>query len=200
MFGNKSVLSNSLLIAFLISFCFLVFSCASSKMEIQKNPSIPNPEYKKLAVLANSTDIEERRTAEKIFITRLVENGIGAESCIEIIPPIIEYTDEEITRTLKERKIQAVLIIYSGDKMITSIVPTISPESSSGGYTLINSKKYTVTVVDLSTGENSFCTTIDATTLEDRFYPTWEALLHSLANKTIQTMQKNSIIKPVKKQ
>jgi hypothetical protein len=171
-------------------------------MEIQTNPSIPKPEYKKLAVFANLADIEERRTAEKIFITRLVENGIVAESSIEIIPPIKEYTDEEITRILKERQIPAVLIIYSGDKMITNIVPAtaLTIPFLSGTYMLINSKKYIVKVVDLSTGENSFCATIDATTLEDRFYPNLEALLHSLANKTIQTMQKNSIIKPVKKQ
>ena len=216
MFGKKSVLHNSLLIAFLISFCFLVFSCASSKMEIQTNPSIPKPEYKKLAVLANIADIEKRRTAEKIFITSLAKKGIAADSCIEIFPSIKEYSDKEIkeiARVLNEREIQAVLII-DFDETINNFFSVNSPKEpppvSGGGRSIYItvaeelmqtvSANYIVKVVDLATGENSFYATDCASALSGGVYTNWEALLHSIANKTIQTMLKNSIIKPVKKQ
>jgi hypothetical protein len=172
-------------------------------MEIQTNPSIPKPEYKKLAVLVNSADIEERRTGEKIFIKSLAKKGIAAESCIEVFPTIKDYSDKEIkdiASILNEHKIQAVLIIdieFSG--IIYNLVYYLnpSPSSVSTSPSLINTAytKYIVKVVDLATGKNSFYATADATGGADTI---WEALLHSLANKTIQTMQKNSIIKPVK--
>jgi hypothetical protein len=216
MFGKRLVLSNSLLIAFLISFCFLVFSCASSKMEIQTNPSIPNPEYTKLAVLAlANVDIEKRRSAEKIFITSLAKKGISAESCIEMFPSIKEYSDKEIkeiARVLNERKIQAVLIIDFGETIndfFRDTSPTTPPTTVSDrpvrGIVLETpiqtvSANYIVKVVDIATGENSFYATDVVTSLSGGIYTNWEALVNPIANKTIQAMQKNFIIKPVKKQ
>lgn len=189
------------LLILLISFLLFV-SCATTKISSFKNPDIDFSNYQKMLILGNSRDIDFRKTIETDLVTAFTEQSIGAVSCIELISPVKEYTDEEIQKILSENNIDgylSVAVVTASEE--SAYVPQTSytnyrsqyvngqlistPYTSTyGGYSVSYPKaSFEIILTDIKTGQIAFKATANS---EGDEFSDMKTISKSLAKKIVE--------------
>lgn len=74
-----------------------------------------NSKYKRILVIAPYDDLELRDGVETLFARELSNRPVVAYKGIDVLPPLKEYSYEDISRILNERDIQSVLVVCITD-------------------------------------------------------------------------------------
>ncbi len=91
--------------------CFLLSSCATTKLTAIKDPSVSPRVYHNILVAAPFPDLESRQTAEGVFVARLSESGVGAHPSLSVLFPGKEYTAEEYAKLVLDSGADAMLVV-----------------------------------------------------------------------------------------
>lgn len=97
-------------LSFIGLFIFVFVSCTSVNIDSVKNEETYVSECSNVAVFANVSDISLRKVFEEKTVKQLIQYGKNADSSINYIPPVKDYTDEEIKEKLISSNFDSVLI------------------------------------------------------------------------------------------
>ena len=81
---------------FIIS--FLLFGCASTKMTSFKDPDYQQANFKRILIIANTTDLEKRQKLESKMVIEFSKVGVFALESYNIFPPTRELSNEDKIR------------------------------------------------------------------------------------------------------
>ena len=100
-----------------ILFLFLFSSCASVATNVTaiKNPEAQQVKLKKILVVAFIPDLDFKITTEKNVAIELTSLGIEAIPSVQLLPPVKKYSAEDFLKTIKQNKIDGVLMIEIED-------------------------------------------------------------------------------------
>ncbi|HBY57394.1 MAG TPA: hypothetical protein DEG96_05980 [Candidatus Atribacteria bacterium] len=128
------------LILILIITLWLI-GCAKTKLDTVKNPELSHIKFEKILIVAPFTDIGLRRQTENVFVSKFASADMTAVSSLELIPPIKEYTDQELLNILDQNRIDGILTVALKDFWTTkSYVPRSS--STHGSASLYGNSLY----------------------------------------------------------
>ena len=106
---KKIIVFSSLLIA-------LVFAgCASTDISSVYQPNIKSEDFSYMMVAVPFQDLNLRKESETLFLNYMNASGIRAIRAIDVLPPIKQYSTEEISSILKKNGVTAVMIISLSD-------------------------------------------------------------------------------------
>jgi len=127
-------------ILFLIFAMFLV-GCADTTLNTIKNPELSQIKFGKILVVAPFSDIGLRKQTEDAFIAKFNLSGMSAISSIQRIPPVRDYSEQELLNILEQDKIDGILVVGLKDYWTSqSYVPKSS--SSQGTASLYGNSLY----------------------------------------------------------
>ena len=120
--------------AILIPLCVFAAGCATSKITAFRDPAYPNARFSRIAVFALNMDLESAVEVERQTCSRLAPGG-----CVPgktILPPIREYTADEVRERLTASGAEAVLVIgLASDDSNTQYLGTWSQSSATASGT-----------------------------------------------------------------
>ncbi|RXG66011.1 hypothetical protein ES695_05115, partial [Candidatus Atribacteria bacterium 1244-E10-H5-B2] len=116
-----------LIIAFLIFAMFLV-GCAKTTLTTIRNPELFQIKFGKILVVAPFSDIDLRKQTEEAFIAKFNLSGVNAISSMQRIPPVKDYSEQELLKILEQDKIDGILVAGLKDYWTSQ---TYVPKSSS---------------------------------------------------------------------
>lgn len=123
-------------IKYFINFGFLLFlfGCASTRMTSFKDPDYQNTEFKRMLVVANTNDLEDRQKLEFKMVEAFSEAGVYALESYKLFPPTRELTDEEKVDLLLKNDIDAFISISVGESGVSEVyVPQTSSTTKTKG-------------------------------------------------------------------
>lgn len=120
-----------LLILILIIF---IVGCASTKMTSFKDPDYQNTEFKRILVVANTNDLEDRQKLESKMVEDFSEVGVYALESYKLFPPTRELTDEEKVDLLLKNNIDSFISISVGESGVSDVyIPQTSSTTKTEG-------------------------------------------------------------------
>lgn len=99
------------LIAWVLPVALLGCSPASTELHDVVDPDFRDKSYDRVMMAAKYTDLAQRETTETIFREQFADLQAAALGSLDILIPTREWKDEEIFPLLKDRGIDAVLMI-----------------------------------------------------------------------------------------
>ena len=141
----KRIASKVIIIAFVI---ISLISCATTSLTSIKNHDYDITKPKKLMIFASSQDLSFKKTVEQAFFEAFFEKGYLSFQSIELLPPIRQYTNEEITKIYQNNNIDGLLIIivmdeYSEKEYVPQISTTTTSKNIYGNKIYGQSQTYT---------------------------------------------------------
>jgi len=141
-----------------------------------KNPKLPQVKFNKILVFFNTSDIGTRGELEDIITEKFNLLGIDAISSMKLIPPIAEYSEQEISEILDRNKIDGILVVEAESEETSQVYipkttstksfvqPNITPYSSNiyyqsytteegGYYVSMYVLKSKISLIDRKSGE-----------------------------------------------
>ena len=129
-----------MVILFLIFAMFLV-GCADTTLSTIRNPELFQIKFGKILVVAPFSDIGLRKQTEDAFIAKFNLSGMSAISSIQRIPPVRDYSEQELLNILEQDKIDGILVVGLKDYWTSqSYVPKSS--TSQGTASLYGNSLY----------------------------------------------------------
>lgn len=117
-----------------IGFLLFLFGCASTRMTSFKDPDYQNTEFKRILVVANTNDLEDRQKLEFKMVEAFSEAGVYALESYKLFPPTRELTDEEKVDLLLKNDIDAFISISVGESGVSEVyVPQTSSTTKTKG-------------------------------------------------------------------
>ncbi|MCZ6653910.1 MAG: hypothetical protein O7D91_12900 [Planctomycetota bacterium] len=89
--------------------------CASSRMRSVANPQFKGRQYERILVASRAPHLDQQADAEDIFIKKLSKTDAECLRSLDVIFPGREYTDAELFSTLRQNKVDAMLIVRQTD-------------------------------------------------------------------------------------
>lgn len=124
------------LIKYSISLLMLFFlvSCASTRMTSFKDPDYQNTKFKRILIVANTSDLEERQELESKMVEAFTEDGVFALESYKLFPPTRELTDKEKVELLLKNNIDAFISISVGENGVSEVyIPQTSSTTKTEG-------------------------------------------------------------------
>lgn len=124
------------LIKYSFSFFVMLFlvGCASTKMTSFKDPDYQEAEFKRILVVANTNDLEDRQTLESKMVEEFSSIGVYALESFRLFPPTRELTDEDKVELLLKNNIDAFISISVGESGVSEVyVPQTSSTTKTKG-------------------------------------------------------------------
>lgn len=117
-----------------LGFLLFLFGCASTRMTSFKDPDYQNTEFKRILVVANTNDLEDRQKLEFKMVEAFSEAGVYALESYKLFPPTRELTDEEKVDLLLKNDIDAFISISVGESGVSEVyVPQTSSTTKTKG-------------------------------------------------------------------
>ena len=118
-----------------------LMGCASTEISTVRNPESYNTKFENILVVVPFTDIGLRRQTEGIFVSKFNSSDMKALSSLELIPPIKDYSDQELMNILDKNKVDGILTVALKDYWTSeSYVPKSS--STQGSANLYGNSLY----------------------------------------------------------
>ena len=190
--------------------CVLLGSCASTKMTAIKNPSIPIRSYQNILVIAPFADLESRKTAEDIFVTKLSRIGLRAIPSLSILFPGRNYSNEEFAKLILDSGAEGMLLVTLTDAYTEQTYMPPSSYSTGtltlqgnlaqysgttqhyGGYYISKPMvRYDIRLFDVSTGQTAWMAT---SLTRGNAFARFPKLINSLAETAVEQMRKDRLI------
>jgi hypothetical protein len=198
-----------LIIAFLIFAMFLV-GCAKTTLSTIKNPELYQIKFEKLLVVAPFSDIGLRKQTEDAFIAKFNLSGVNAISSMQRIPPVKDYSEQELLKILEQDKIDGILVVGLKDYWTSQ---TYIPKSSSsrgsaslygnslyyrsytqeyGGYYISKPNvKFEIRLFDSRSGQIAWLAT---SLTKGNAFADYNNLANSLAKKVVKMLIEENIL------
>jgi len=198
-----------LIIAFLIFAMFLV-GCAKTTLSTIRNPELFQIKFGKILIVAPFSDIGLRKQTEDAFIVKLNLSGINAISSMQRIPPVKDYSEQELLNILEQDKIDGILVAGLKDYWTSQ---TYVPKSSStrgsaslygnslyyrsytqeyGGYYISKPNvKFEIRLFDSKSGQVAWLAT---SLTKGNAFADYNALANSLAKKVVKILIEEDLL------
>ena len=125
----------------LILIAVYLMGCASTEISTVRNPESYNTKFENILVVVPFTDIGLRRQTEGIFVSKFNSSDMKALSSLELMPPIKDYSDQELMNILDKNKVDGILTVALKDYWTSeSYVPKSS--STQGSANLYGNSLY----------------------------------------------------------
>ncbi len=89
--------------------------CASSRMRSVASPQFKGRQYKRILIASRAPHLDQQADAEDIFVKKLSKTNTECLRSLDFIFPGREYTDAELFSTLRQNKVDAMLIVRQTD-------------------------------------------------------------------------------------
>ena len=117
-----------------IGFLLFLFGCASTRMTSFKDPDYQKAEFKRILVVANTNDLEDRQKLESKMVEDFSDIGVFAMESFRLFPPTQELSDEEKVDLLLKNDIDAFISISVGESGVNEVyVPQTSSTTKTKG-------------------------------------------------------------------
>lgn len=206
------------LIKYSISFFMILFlvSCASTKMTSFKDPDYQKAEFKRILIVANTNDLEDRQKLESKMVEAFSDIGVFAMESFRLFPPTRELTDEDKVNLLLKNNIDAFISISVGESGVDEIyVPQTSSTTKTkgevnvygntahykekstttyqGGYTLNKPwAEFETKLYDVSNGQMAW---ISSSFTKGNAYANRNTVINSYCGKTVEQLLEDRLIK-----
>ena len=195
----------------LVPLLIFILNCATTQVSSVRNPQLSKKTFRTLLVFAVYYDIGMRKLIEYTFTNKLKSKGATSYPSIDLIPPVKDYSKEEIRDILEKYKIDGILIIAFKSYWESQVYIPRSTYSSGSGYLYGNyfhykgytqefggfyvSKprvKFETRLLDVSTGQFAWVAT--SITAGNAFAGV-KTLVDSLADEVVKKLKSENIIK-----
>lgn len=92
---------------------FLLISCGSTMKNTWTKPDYTGKKYNSILVVGATKNLESRKTFESLVVKLLGENGITAQTSLDIFPPVKdakELGEDKIIETIRKGNFDAVIV------------------------------------------------------------------------------------------
>src|SRR6056297_2849475 len=125
----------------LMLIAMFLIGCAKTKVSTIRNPESYNTKFENILIVVPFTDIGLRKQTEDIFVSKFNSSDMKAMSSLELMPPIKDYSDQEIMNFLDKNKVDGILTVALKDYWTSeSYVPKSS--STQGSANLYGNSLY----------------------------------------------------------
>lgn len=209
------------LIKYSISLFMILFlvSCASTRMTSFKDPDYQKAEFKRILVVANTNDLEDRQKLESKMVEAFSEIGVFAMESFRLFPPTRELNDEDKVELLLKNDIDAFISISVGESGVDEVyVPQTSSTTKTkgevnvygntarykekstttyqGGYTLNKPwAEFETKLFDVSNGQMAW---IASSFTGGNAYANRNTVINSYCGKTVDQLLEDNLINKVK--
>lgn len=194
---------------------FLFISCASTKMTSFKDPDYQKAEFKRILIVANTNDLEDRQKLESKMVEEFSNIGVFALESFRLFPPTRELTDEEKVNLLLKNDIDAFISISVGESGVDEVyIPQTSSTTKTkgevnvygntarykekstttyqGGYTLNKPwAEFETKLYDVSNGQMAW---ISSSFTKGNAYANRNTLINSYCRKTVEQLLEDNLI------
>ncbi len=198
---------------------FLIVSCASTKMTSFKDPDYLNAKFKRILVVANTNDLEDRQKLESSMVEAFNDMGVFALESFKLFPPTRELSDQEKVDLLLKNNIDAFISISVGESGVSEVyIPQTSSTTKTegnvnvygntarykektttayqGGYTLNKPwAKFDTKLYDVSNGKMAWIAT---SFTGGNAYANKNTVINSYCGKTVDQLLEDNLITKVK--
>lgn len=198
---------------------FLLVGCASTRMTSFKDPDYQKAEFKRILIVANTNDLEDRQRLESKMVEVFSEVGVFALESFKLFPPTRELSDEDKVDLLLKNNIDAFISISVGESGVSEVyVPQTSSTTKTegnvnvygntasykqkskttyqGGYTL--NKPWAEFEIKLYDVSNSQMAWIASSFTGGNAYANKNTVINSYCGKTVDQLLEDNLITKVK--
>ena len=112
----------------------ILVGCASTRMTSFTDPDYQKAEFKRILVVANTNDLEDRQKLESKMVEEFSNIGVFALESFRLFPPTRELTDEDKVELLLKYDIDAFISISVGESGVSEVyVPQTSSTTKTKG-------------------------------------------------------------------
>jgi len=113
---------------------FFLLSCASTRITSFKDPDYQQADFKRILVIANTSDLEKRKKLESKMVEEFNEIGVFALESYNLFPPTRELSDQDKIKLLNQNEIDSFISISVGESGINKVtVPVTSSTTKTEG-------------------------------------------------------------------
>lgn len=198
----------------------ILVGCASTRMTSFKDPDYQKAEFKRILVVANTNDLEDRQKLESKMVEEFSNIGLFALESFRLFPPTRELTDEDKVELLLKNDIDAFISISIGESGVDEVyVPQTSSTTKTkgevnvygntarykekstttyqGGYTLNKPwAEFETKLYDVSNGQMAW---ISSSFTKGNAYANRNTVINSYCGKTVEQLLEDNLIKKVVK-
>jgi len=174
------------------------------------DPSIPSRSYQTILVIAPFADLESRKIAEDMFVTKLSPSGVLGLPSLSILFPGRNYSNEEFSKLILDSGADGILLVTLTDAYTEqTYVPPSSYSTGTatlqgnvarysattqhyGGYYISKPRvRYDIRLFDVSTGQTAWMGT---SLTRGNAFARFPKLVESLADTAVEQMRKDRLI------
>ena len=198
---------------------FLIVGCASTRMTSFKDPDYQKAEFKRILIVANTNDLEDRQKLETKMVEEFTNIGVFALESFRLFPPTRELTDEDKVNLLLKNDIDAFISISVGESGVDEVyVPQTSSTTKTkgevnvygntarykekstttyqGGYTLNKPwAEFETKLYDVSNGKMAW---IASSFTGGNAYANRNTVINSYCGKTVDQLLEDNLINKAK--
>ena len=203
-----------------LGFLLFLFGCASTRMTSFKDPDYQSTKFKRILVVANTNDLEDRQKLESKMVEAFSDIGVYAMESFRLFPPTRELTDEEKVNLLLKNDIDAFISISVGESGVSEVyVPQTSSTTKTegnvsvygntarykekskttyqGGYTLNKPwAEFETKLYDVSNGKMAW---IASSFTGGNAYANRNTVMNSYCGKTVDQLLEDNLINKITK-
>lgn len=181
-----------------------------------KDPDYQKAEFKRILIVANTNDLEDRKKLESKMVEELTDIGVFALESFKLFPPTRELSDEDKVDLLLKNKIDAFISISIGESGVDEqYIPQTSSTTNTkgnvsvygntatykekstttyqGGYTLEKPwGKFETKLYDVSNGQMAW---IASSFTGGNAYANRNTVINSYCGKTVEQLLEDRLIK-----
>ena len=155
-------------------------------------PAKSAPLYDKVLIYCNFDDMNYRKQLENKFLKYFKTQKITASKSLELMPPLKEYTAEDIEKIMKDNGLETLLEIKLLDCKVTSEDDAVAGTKLFKVYvknmsTLASAKmEFDVAIIDKRNGETAFKEIMKEDAFEDSVKESVDELFDNFAYKIVR--------------
>jgi hypothetical protein len=142
--------------------------CASTKLTAYTDPAFQNAPYRNFVAHATNGDLETQRLFSSKACEALRSRKATCTPALDIFPPTRQYTDGEVTKTLKARGVDGYLLIaigggssssqYLGSQSLATVnaYGTSISSTNVAAYSHARQQSYDLVLIDIATQERAW--------------------------------------------
>jgi len=194
----------------------LLAGCATTKMTSFKDPAFQSISFKRILVVANTSDLEWRRKIETRMVKSFQDIGVFAIEGVQLFPPTREPTADEKVDILIKNKVDAYVSVSVGEsgvkeEYVPSTESTTKTKGSvrvsgdradyaeksttkvDGGYTLSKPwAGFQTKLFDVSSGQNAW---VASSFTGGNAFADFSTVINSYCDKVVDQLIEDGLIK-----